>query len=488
MIVRPSLSKRLEHGSHTELCNRTTEVGKTIRSIVPFFRGWCIYEIFFAMITDGVTVIVKCGGHVSEELSLSNHKAPHIFRDDSKGILRIAALIDIERADFSQPTDKQLILGKACGYPDGLYGLNMTVKRKLGGAYFSSPYPLVHTFACQGGEDVRQFIIENAEKHVIGVAAEGCTTLLEEMLCSNQSLVRVVDLMDRTPLMAAAAGGQLPCLQIIVGTGVLLDLVDKSGLSALHFGAIFCSSSSLTFLLSLKIDARIDFKDSNGMTALMLAAMGGYLPCVEVLVNSGANVNTIDTDGCTALMLAAMKGHLSCVEVLVNSGANVNAMDTNGMTALTHAAAGGHLSCVEFWTTSGADVNAKNTDDDFTALMHAALEGHLSCVEVLVNSGANVNAKNTKSMTALMFASVEGHLSCVEVLVNSGADVNAKNTKSMTALMFASVEGHLSCVEVLVNSGADVNAKKTDGKTALMHAAEENHISCVEFLVKRGAL
>ena len=479
VIVCPTLR-------YTEWCRGTEEM-KSIRLTLPFFRGWCIYEIFFAMITPGVTVIVKFGGHiVSEKSSLSSKKAPHIFEDDPEGIFRIAAFIDIERADFSQPTDRPYILGIASGYPGGLAGLNMTVKNKLGGAYFSSPYPLVRTYAWQqGGEDVRSLIKMNAEKNVIGVAAEGCTYLLEEMLRSNQFLVHVTqDKTRRTPLMAAAAGGNLPRLQIIVGAGAAVNWVDMNHLSALHFGAIFYNSSSLTFLL--KSGANIDSKDCRGMTALLFAASGGHLSCVEVLVSSGADVNARDSVYYkTALMFAAEGGHLSCVEVLAKSGADINDKRTD-MTALMCAAKGGHLSCVEFLVKSGADVNAKTTYGHVTALMYAVMGGHLPCVEVLVNSGADVNATENDGRTALMLATAGCFLSCVDLLVKSGANVNATASYrrhkyyGFTALLFAAREGHLPCLEALVKSGADVNPKENNyGSTALMYAAREGHLSCV---------
>ena len=56
LIVCPALSEHLKTIPYTKLWDSTTEVEQNVRFIVPFFRGWCIYELFFAMNTEGVTV------------------------------------------------------------------------------------------------------------------------------------------------------------------------------------------------------------------------------------------------------------------------------------------------------------------------------------------------------------------------------------------------------------------------------------------------
>ena len=480
LIVCPALSEHLKNISYTKLWNSSTQVEKDIRSIVPFFRGWCIYELFFAMNTEGVTVIVKCGGHVSK--SAASKYSPHPFKDDPEGIFRIAALIDINRADFSQPSDKELILGKARAFRGGLDGLNVTVKRKLGGAYFSSPYPLVHAFASRKDECSRSDIKMNAANNIIGVAAEGCSSLLDEILRSNKSLVRNCDVNDRNALMAAAAAGHRPCLRSLLSYGANLKSKDKSGHSALHFGSLFCNQSSLEFLLDNGVD--VNSKDGDGMTALMFAAMAGHVSCVKYLVRREADVLAVNNDGTTALMLAALGGHLPCLSALVIKGGGGGAkIKDDNSTALLLAAWAGHSSCIEFLVKCNADVNVKRSEDGASALMLAAWGGHFPCVAFLVQSGADIHAKDKKGVTALMLAAWGGSLSCVEFLIEKKVDVNAIDRNGGTALMLAAWGGHFSCVDFLVRRGANVHAKrKDDHKTARMLASEKHHSFCVKLL------
>ena len=66
-------------------------------------------------------------------------------------------------------------------------------------------------------------------------------------------------------------------------------------------------------------------------------------------------MNSTDHGGKTALLWAAQKGRDECVNVLIESGADVNVRDLTGMTALQAARAGGHDDCTESLTRAGAE-------------------------------------------------------------------------------------------------------------------------------------
>ena len=63
---------------------------------------------------------------------------------------------------------------------------------------------------------------------------------------------------------------------------------------------------------------------------------------VRMLLEQGASVNAIDTDGCTALHLAAQDGHERIVRLLLRNGAVIDALDRQGRTAGDLAQKHGH--------------------------------------------------------------------------------------------------------------------------------------------------
>jgi ankyrin repeat protein len=217
----------------------------------------------------------------------------------------------------------------------------------------------------------------------------------------------------------------------------------------------------------IKNDYKVNAQDSDGRTALMLAAQNGHKDIVEVLIGGGAKVNAKASDDCTALMLAAQNGHKDLVEYLLGKGAKVNAKASNGCTALIIAALNGRKDVVEALICKGADVNAQKFDGS-TALMYAAWNGHKDLVEYLLGKGAKVNAQKSNGWTAfgwtaLMIAADSGHKDVVEVLIDGGADVNAQDSSGCTALMLAAINTHKDVVEVLLDAAlrmASRNGKK----------------------------
>lgn len=66
-----------------------------------------------------------------------------------------------------------------------------------------------------------------------------------------------------------------------------------------------------------------NFKDSSGNFALHKAATRGHEAIVELLVNSGVNVNVVNLGQEAPLQNAAGKGSEKIVEFLIKNGAEV---------------------------------------------------------------------------------------------------------------------------------------------------------------------
>ncbi|MBQ7665997.1 MAG: ankyrin repeat domain-containing protein, partial [Synergistaceae bacterium] len=78
-------------------------------------------------------------------------------------------------------------------------------------------------------------------------------------------------------------------------------------------------------------------KNSNGLTALLYAAINNKNPgVIDALIEAGAE-DTRDNEGRNALMLAAQWNVPEVVDALIDAGADVKAKDKSGMTALDYA-------------------------------------------------------------------------------------------------------------------------------------------------------
>ncbi len=148
---------------------------------------------------------------------------------------------------------------------------------------------------------------------------------------------------------------------------------------------------------------------------LYSAAGRGDTAEVSRLLASGVHPDPVTSNGWTPLHYAAKEGHLRIVELLVESGANVNARTTAsylstgaGDTPLHWAAYETNSEIVRYLLSKGAAPDARNENKE--TLLHMAvmnstprksIEQQMQIVQVLLRHGANVNAKSRNGLTPL---------------------------------------------------------------------------------------
>ena len=84
--------------------------------------------------------------------------------------------------------------------------------------------------------------------------------------------------------------------------------------------------------MSLLLKRMSDVNDAgfNHCTPLHLAAEGGHLEVVELLLSKKAETEKRMSFGDTALHLAVRNGHVLCVKALVRGKCNIDALDRDG--------------------------------------------------------------------------------------------------------------------------------------------------------------
>jgi len=108
---------------------------------------------------------------------------------------------------------------------------------------------------------------------------------------------------------------------------------------------------------------------------------------VKSLIAAKADVNANDEYGLTALILASMGGHVDVVRALLAAKADVNAQINDGKTAPIFASGLGHVDVVRALLAAKADVNTKSNHGG-TALMAASMSGNAKVVKLLRQAGA----------------------------------------------------------------------------------------------------
>lgn len=141
----------------------------------------------------------------------------------------------------------------------------------------------------------------------------------------------------------------------------------------------------------------------NGLLSRVLDASerGDETELQVLLPELDVSVNIPNSDGDTALHLAALCGHTGCARLLLGSGARADLRDENEGVPLHDAAAGGYQDLVQLLLDSAPHcINARDVDGD-TPLHNAARGGFADIIRFLLERGADPGARNNESMTPL---------------------------------------------------------------------------------------
>uniref|UniRef100_A0A4W7PWM5 Ankyrin repeat domain 31 n=1 Tax=Mus musculus TaxID=10090 RepID=A0A4W7PWM5_MOUSE len=124
-----------------------------------------------------------------------------------------------------------------------------------------------------------------------------------------------------------------PCSQGVNTTGI--GKRNKKGESQLHVAARGGNLSRVKVLIEARAD--VNLRDNAGWTPLHKAASGGFDDVIIELLQAGANVNCENIDGIVPLHGASAGNHLKAAEILLEHGANPNQKDQKQRTALDEA-------------------------------------------------------------------------------------------------------------------------------------------------------
>jgi ankyrin repeat protein len=120
--------------------------------------------------------------------------------------------------------------------------------------------------------------------------------------------------------MLAAYHEHLDVLACLLERGADTNKADNEGRTPLLVAAAMGQLAVVSCLL--KVGADVDKRDNEGRTPLFVGAITGRLPVVRYLLKHGANINQACNDGGTPLMIAAAHKHAEVVTWLIKAGAD----------------------------------------------------------------------------------------------------------------------------------------------------------------------
>jgi len=245
-------------------------------------------------------------------------------------------------------------------------------------------------------------------------------------------------------------------------------------------------------------DVAVNDVNSDGRTALHLAASAGQVDVVRILLRAGAAIDTADPWGGTPLADAMRHHHLAVANLLIAEGASVH--DGGGgisaykrssvMLQACEAAARGHVEHLEALATA-AESNLNQGDYDQRTPLHlAASEGMLEVVAFLLDRGVHVNPTDRWGATPLQDALRHKHTECAIALLNHGGvqgselSSHSRGNHRVLHAAAAAATGNVTLLDMYINQpGNSVDDRDYDDRTALHLAASEGRAETVAYLV-----
>lgn len=148
----------------------------------------------------------------------------------------------------------------------------------------------------------------------------------------------------RTPLMHSCRLQDAATAKTLLAHGADPNLRNGFGYSPLGTASTLGAIPIIELLINNKPPADLESRTAEGMTPLLLAAQGGHVEAVKILVKAGADVEARGRDGRGAVHWFARQGLKDGIEWLIKEGkADTELRNRDGYTPLNTAAALGDL-------------------------------------------------------------------------------------------------------------------------------------------------
>ena len=305
-------------------------------------------------------------------------------------------------------------------------------------------------------------------------------------------------------LMLASLEGHIHVVNWLLNTFSEIDVnvTSKDGATALLLAVMKENNFEVVKALCDRpeISKTVNNQHQNdNSTAIINACMNNDKESVKIILQvSGVDVNCQTAAGDTALMFASANGSKEIVEMLLNTGLeiDVNIISKDGATALWAATKKENNSEVVKALCDRPEIsktiNNKHQDDNSTALINACITNDKESVKIILQvSGVDVNCQNAAGDTALLLlaASQEDNSELVKALCDrpeiSQTINNQDKDSNSTALIFACIgKDEESAKAILQVSGVDVNCQTSTGDTALIWASLNDLKEIVENLLR----
>ncbi|XP_017586940.1 PREDICTED: serine/threonine-protein phosphatase 6 regulatory ankyrin repeat subunit C-like [Corvus brachyrhynchos] len=279
------------------------------------------------------------------------------------------------------------------------------------------------------------------------------SSLSNEHVLSAGFDINTPDNLGRTCLHAAASGGNVECLNLLLSSGADLRRRDKFGSALSRPPPPRATRQNLELLLEMSFNCLEDVESSVPVSPLHLAAYNGHCEALKALAETLVNLDVRDHRGRTALYLATERGgfypHPSFPHPLFSSPL---------FSWSLCPAANGNTDSLHLLIDSGERADITDVMDIHgqraAVSCPQAVTGCEDCLAALLDHDAFVLCRDFKGRTPIHFASACGHLEVLRTLLQAALSTDPLDSvvdySGYSPMHWASYSGHEDCLELLL--------------------------------------
>ena len=193
-------------------------------------------------------------------------------------------------------------------------------------------------------------------------------------------------------------------------------------------------------------------------------------------------LNSKDENGLSPLHLAACIGRDSLLEILIDSGAQLDVVDSLGRSSLFYL-----FSCVsklesehsESFSTTSMKPFERRQRNDLIKKRKKIVENYTQCFRMLLRKGANVNLQDYSNKNILHYICEAGIVQMLECITISPEIVNVVDREGQTPLILAAKNRNAKICEALLRNSADPTVFDLKGRSALTHLLDSHKVEMI---------
>lgn len=241
----------------------------------------------------------------------------------------------------------------------------------------------------------------------------------------------------------------------------------------------------------LQAKANLERKDAKGDTPAGVAAERGHCAFLQFILSQGANANHRNLKKETPLILNLRDNDhkVPCVDALIQAGADVNAQDKYGQTPLYMLARKWQSDLIpiaELLKKKNVKIDVADSSGNTPLIEACDSSRNGEMVRWLLDNGADINKRNDYKQTPLMIAAAGAYEEVINPLLQHNPDLDAQDKKGDTALHYA-LDDRQYTLPILLKTKININLANYKGETPLHKAVKNGYDRDTALLLRHKA-